>query len=794
MVTSLTIGVGGNVATFTLLDRVLFQSPPGVRDASLVRRLYIEQPEAGGLPYITEFSFPALQELAAESGEHARIEGYERRFDRSVEGVSSGVHVAYVSTGYFDLLGIRPESGRFFVADENAPANAGARVAVVSHDLWQRLAGSAADIRGDDAPLVAGHYVRIDSVPHLIVGVAQRGFDGTDLEPVGIWVPLAARPPFDEPLPLLERSTHSIELLLRLTKGTDPREIEVRLSAVYERNNRSADPWFDSFGRIVTAPLLKARGPYLFGLHDRDNMLLAKRLAAVGLVVLLVTVINVASLLLLRTIRRRHETAVRIALGASPSRLAAQLLSETWVLVLAAAALSALAGWWSGTLLRHALVFNPRWVTTPFPERAVMLAAALAMLSAFAGAFVPTLFSVCVNTLHALRINAHGGDYLGPRFRAVVLATQTALGLSLLVCGGLFLESLRRNAQLEPGIDVERLVTVNASGRRLSEGVAAETMAAIGRVAGVADVSNAASDISAGQTIAAVPAGEEFRPATRPTRANFVDHRYFESAGITVLRGRGIQHSDIRGSERVVLVSESMAAHFWPGRNPIGQCLVPVMTRTCLRVVGVFRDVRWGNRMQPAVDYYLPLAQSGSTQGHHFVVRTREEASPAIVARIQGVVDPLMSRDGRPPRVQRASSRLEALIRPWRAAAFLFAIYGVLALVSTAFGLYGSIHFDVSQRTHELGIRMALGAHHGHIIRAVVASATRSLTVGLAIGLVLILIGGRAIEPLLYETNRLSLTVLIPAVSVMIATALIAAAVPVRRLMRIDPAIALRAE
>jgi predicted permease len=783
-VASLAIGVGANVATFSVLDRVLFQSPPGVRDPSSVKRLYIEQPGAGRLPYAPEFSYPALRELSEASGELARIEGYESRQDRTVEGVAGRVTVAYVSGGYFDLLGVRPAAGRFFVSEEVQPLERGPRVAVISYRLWQMLSRSPSIGPGI-------HSVRIDSVPHEVVGVAEEGFDGVDLGLVGAWIPLGTRPPFEEPLPLLDRSTHSIQLLARLAPGANHQQLEARLTAVYALNNRS-DPWFESFGRIVTAPLLKVRGPYLFGLYDQQNMLLAKALAAVGLALLMVTITNVASLFLLRAIRRRHANAVRTALGATAAHLRSHVLIEAALVLAVAAALSVLLGWWVGALLRKSLVFNPHWSATPLPERAVILAVALATMGVLAAAMLPTTGAARVRALDALREGVHGGDYLGPRFRALVLTIQTALGLALLVCGGLFMESLWRLARIDPGFDAARLITVDASGRRMSPGSAAEAIAAISRIPGVARVANAASDLASAAPIVAHPLGVPPRAVTGPAQVNFVDTAYLATAGIALLSGRGIAATDVRGAERVAVISESVADEFWPGMEPLGKCLALGGGHTCVRVVGVVGDVQWNARAGVVGRYYLPLAQSPWTDGHHFVIRTNQKVEGETLASVQSVMADWASSESTRPRVQRVSDRLEALTRPWRTAAIIFILYGALTLVSTATGIYGSIHYDVSQRARELAIRLALGAQPRQIVEVVIASAGRSLACGLAIGVLLVLLVGGAIEPLLYATSRFSPVVLAASIAALVVTAILAAGVPVLKLTRIDAGMALR--
>jgi putative ABC transport system permease protein len=782
---SFAFGMGANVAIFAVLDRIVFQAPPGVTDPRSVRRIYAQGPGVTRSSFITHFSLPALLDFANGIPGPTRFEGYELLSDRSLDDGVARINVSYVTSGYFEMLGIRPSMGRFFVTDENRIGDA-RNVAVISDGLWRRNFGESRSI--------IGQTIRIDSISFTIVGVAQKAFEGLDLDVVHVWAPLSSRPAGSEPTALYDRGSRNLDVLARVTRGTDLRALEARMSTEYVRANGVIADFGDSL-RIITAPLLQSRGPVRFGSQDERNLSLAKRLAVVGIAILLVAVVNVASLLLMRTIRRRQEIAVRFALGASRWRLIAQLVSETMLLAAGGGMLALVVGWWGGSFLRTTLLSNIRWSAAPHAERAVLLTVALTVAGGLVVGLLPAFFAARNRPLDALRADSLGIDQTGSKLRFALLITQTSLCLALLSCAGAFLQSLRRASNTDAGFEPTELVTVDATGRRMSASQLEEGMTTFRSLPGVRAVANASADIRVGmQGAQLASAGDLTLPTAVPVSVNYVDSSYFRAAGIRVLTGRGIDARDVQGSERVAVVTEAAAKEFWGNSNSVGSCLTLSQNPSkCQRVVGVVRDVRWDLTERARPHIFVPLSQVPPRYGHFFVIRTQATSS-AMLASLNRAAAESFGMQPRAPNVQRVDDRLAPLTKPWRAAAALFLLFGVLALIAAATGIYGLVAYDIALRTREIGIRIVMGARPRDILTVVVGSASRAVAIGITIGLLGAVAAGRSVAAFLFETSPYDPLILCVAIMTLVAAAGAASLIPARRTLQIEPASALRAE
>jgi hypothetical protein len=324
VVVTLAFGIGGNVATLSLIDRLLFRAPPGVADSKLVRRVYAQLSIAGDASYFSEhFSVPDFLALAAAVNQQADVEAFTTSRDLPLGDGRIRVTVGHVSAGFLSELGLHAARGRLFTAEENRIGDP-RPVALMSHSLWTNAFG------GDSA--ILGQTVTVDGTRVTIVGVLPRNFVGITLDPVDLWMPLAAAAMQGGEPSGWTRNAVFLELVARLRPGVQDAALEQRLTAIF----RSAEPRRRRTARIVTAPLLAARGPVPLLPSVERNLSLAKHLYAVSSMVLLVAAVNVASLLLLRAVHRRREISIRIALGVSMRRLQAQLVIETLVLALGA--------------------------------------------------------------------------------------------------------------------------------------------------------------------------------------------------------------------------------------------------------------------------------------------------------------------------------------------------------------------------------------------------------------------------------------------------------------------------
>jgi putative ABC transport system permease protein len=785
LVLTMAVGVGGNVATLSTLDRLLFQAPPGLADPGAVRRIYARERFRHREPIVTaSFSMPDVSDFASVAGSSARIAGYASVANRVIGDDGPRVTISYITSDFFSLAGIRPTRGRFFTPDESALVPISPEPAVLSADLWRRAFASDSAILGRRFTLNAKEFI--------IVGIAPREFRGLDTDPVDLWAPVSARlDAAGEPW-VSNRDARFLSVVARIGPRSDWNELVGHLTLRSTQVHRT-DPWFDASNGVITAPLLMARGPIPLGRLTSRNLSLAERLGAVSLAVLLVTTGNVAMLLLMRTIRRRREIAVRLALGMSRRRLVVQLLTESLLLAAAAGGAALVLGWWSSTLLQSRLLSTIRTSASVIGHRSVVLAAVLAALVGLAAGLVPAIASRRYS-VNALRLDPSSIDPAGSRARALLLGTQTALCVLLIAFAGAFLQSLRRAATSDLGFDREHLITIVAPVG--SADVLPELMTAVGSLPWARSVANAMTDVApnGARGAFAIHGEPPLRDDQWPS-FNAVDAKYFQTVGLNMVRGRPLSERDVRGAEPVVVITESMAAALWHGHDALGACVYPLgdVTR-CRTVVGIVRDVRWDLAAPPSPHYYVPIAQMSRTQGRNSFVRTRDVAGAAEIADVDRIARSLVPDVAARPRAYIASELLEPQLKPLRAASLLFLVFGVVALISAAAGIYGLVSYDLAQRTRELGIRLALGAASRDVVRVVVTSGLQALSVGVGVGLVAAVASQRLIAAFLVDTSPVDPVVLGLVVLTVFLASVLAVITPALRAARVDPVIALRAD
>jgi hypothetical protein len=374
-----------------------------------------------------------------------------------------------------------------------------------------------------------------------------------------------------------------------------------------------------------------------------------------------------------------------------------------------------------------------------------------------------------------------------------LLATQVALCIALITVAATFQQSLIRLARTNLGVDRERLITVDASGQPLPKGAVREAINRIRTLPGIVAVANTSNDLSPGsaQGRFAIPGRDIALDLT--ASYNLVDTAYFRAAGTPVLKGRGLELSDFAGTGAVAVITESMAKAFWHRRSPLGDCVFVLGdTSRCVRIVGVAGDIRWDLSSPPQPHYYMPLGQYGMTQGQALVVRTRERASAEVVAAIDRIAAATLGNNVRRPRVARVADRLDRQIRPWKAAATLFMLFGILALVGSAAGVYATVAYEMAQRRTELGVRLALGANLLHLLRVVVRPVAMACAIGAIVGLGLAVAGGRVIAAFLFDTTPANLGALCIGVTTVTAAAFLATLAPSWRVTRLNLASVLR--
>jgi len=523
---------------------------------------------------------------------------------------------------------------------------------------------------------------------------------------------------------------------------------------------------------------------------------------AVAALVLLIACANVANLFLARALRRQRETAVRLALGVSRRRLMMQSVTESLVVALIGGAAALLVAQWAGAAIRSMLITTQGAPIGVLSDgRTLGVALGLAIGVGVLVGLVPSSLSGRGDIARTLRGGARGGMSEGARLRTGLLVTQGALSVVLLVGAVLFVRSLNAVKALPMGYDVDRVLLVSrvirgpfpsdsahVSLRRLllSTAQSHPGVEAAAWVSSAPFVSTSYTPLFVAGIDSVARLGVFTYQATTPD--------YFRTMGTRILRGRGFAAEDRFGAPNVAVVSESMARVLWPQRDAIGQCFrLRSDTMPCVTIVGVAEDmVQRDITATQRYHYYMPIEQFTRTFGNGMVLRLRGD--PAIEAEmIRAALQRVMS-GGSYLTVQPLREIVQNERRSWRMGATMFGAFGVLALIVAAVGLYGVIGYNVTQRMHELGVRVALGAQRADILRLVVGQSTRLAFAGIALGMVAAALASRWIQPLLFRQSATDPLVYVAVGTTMLLVSLAASAMPAFRAARADPNTALRAE
>jgi putative ABC transport system permease protein len=782
IVITIALALGVNVALFTVADRIFFQAPPGVVEPSAVRRLFAHQLGQGGREYtFDQFSTHDHENLAAASAGAASIEGYAFRGRRRVDDTPTPRNVAYATTRFFDVVGVRPYRGRSFSNDENIYGDP-KMVVLLSHSMWLAAYG------GDSA--ILGRAIRVDTSTFTVIGVLAPGFVGMDVDVVDLWAPLAALPSLGEG-PWWTRGFQVMRLFARLAPDANASGLAERLNVAY-RAGRPETVERDPGVRLEMAPLLQARSSLRYGRQDERNIALLQRLLGIGAIILIVGMSNVASLLLMRAIRRRREMAVRLALGVSRGRLVMLLFLESLVLSAIGGGASLFLTWITGDSIRQLLIANIQWPATLIDARVVAFTLIVTLVVAIGGGLAPATLAWKPDLMRQLRIGAFDTGRSGSRLRLSLLAAQTALCTLLLVAAGVFIQSLRRASSLDLGFDRDRLITVQLNAMSNVVSMAADRIAAL---PGVESVGRSSVDLRGGMIAGISFKNGDSIPAIMGPVSAEVNEDYGRAIGARLLEGRWISATDRGPSEPIVVINHTMANAYWPGRSPLGECFFVVnRSGPCRRIVGVVGDVRWDLTESPQRWFYVPMAQSYAQCCSTLTVRTRARATATTLVEIRRVLSEMGAWDAAPPTPRLVSERHEPIMRPWRVTGGMFLIFGALALAACAAGIYGLVAYDVTQRTHELGVRMVLGATSPDLLALVVMSGAKTVFVGLGIGVVASFATGRLLSSLLYETSAYDVFALALTTISLLVVATIASLLPALKATRIDAAQSLRVE
>ena len=784
----LTLGIGTNAAALSWIEGILIRPYPLVahQDRMVALSGTTRGGERGGLSYPDFFDFEKNSTLF-ESFIVDRIMGTTLsvgdRAERSVGGI--------VSANYFDALGVRPILGRGFRPEEGTGRNAHP-VTVISYLTWKNR------FKGD--PDIVGKTQFMNGVQHTIIGVAPEKFHGTFIGvSFNFWVPTSMQETFDNTgYKLEDRGTRWIESFAFLKPGVTRQQGEAELSAIAKRLENDFPETNRGHG-IEIFPLWKTPFNGAAGISPTLGIT-----AAVVFFVLLIACANVSNLLLARSLLRRHEMTMRLALGAGRRRLIKQLFTEGLLLSLIATLGGIAVAYWSRNALVLAFPSPAPGITIDYPGqldwRVLLLSVAICVGSTMLFALMPAIQSSHVDLSGALKSEGAGvvGGSGRSRLRSALVLVQVSLSFVLLAGTGLLLQSLLRMQNASPGFSTNNVITsvvdLFSAGYKLDRAKIFHTQL-LDRVRALPGVESAAltrlTPFSYNPPSSAPIEIDGYRAAPdEQPNADYlqVSEDYFSTLEIQLVAGREFTKNDDEKSLPVAIINETMAAKYWPGKSPIGQRLK--VKDKWMQIVGVAKTVNYETKLEaPKSFFYVPVRQNFFV-GNALLIRTRETpgAITNALAREVHALDPTLALY--------AADRLQAQVDgrgyTQRLAATLLAIFGGMALFLAAIGLYGVMSYSVSQSTRELGVRMALGATVRDLLRLVISRGLRLTIAGVAIGLAAALLLTRLMSDLLFKVSPRDPLAFGLALIILLAVALIACFLPARRATRVDPVQALR--
>jgi predicted permease len=783
----LTLGIGTNAAVLSWIEGILIHPYPLVAHQD---RMFALNATTRGESGYTGLSYPEFLDYEKNS---TLFESFVvdkiTATTLSVGDRAERASGAIVSANYFDALGVRPILGRGFRPEEDGGRNAHP-VAVIAYQTWK-------DRYGGD-PNIIGRTQHLNGVQHTIIGVAPEKFHGTFIGySFSFWVPVSMQETFDTPgYKLEDRSARWIEGYAFLKPGVTRQQADAELHAISQRLEKDY-PETNRGHDLSLSPLW--RTPF----NQAGNMtsMLAITMAVVFFV-LLIACANVSNLFLARSLLRRHEITMRLALGAGRRRLIKQLFTEGLILSVIAAVGGIAVAYWC----RNALVLS---FPSPAPGIVIDLPGQVnwrVLVSSVVICIGATMLFALMPAIHASHIDLSGALKTGgagvvagsnrSRLRSALVLIQVSLSFVLLAGTGLLLQSLQRMQKTSPGFSTDVIISrtdLVSAGYNLERAKAFETQL-LDRVRELPGVESATLTrlipftYGTFSTASLAIDGYQLAPNEQLNSSYLeVAEDYFKTLGIQIVVGREFQRTDDENAPPVAIINETMAAKYWPGKDPIGQRL-KVRDRW-LQIVGLARNVNYEDKLElPRTFFYVPIRQN-FLESNNLLIRTRETpgAIRDVLAREVHALD-LNLAPSAPFRVQEQVDRKGYT---QRLAATLIAIFGAMALFLAVIGLYAVMSYSVSQSTRELGLRMALGANAKDLLRLVVSRGLQLTAAGIVFGGIAALILTRLMGNLLYKVSPHDPLAFGSALAVITIASLAACFLPAWRATRIDPVQAL---
>jgi predicted permease len=800
VILTLGFGIGANSAMFGIIDRMLFRPPPLMTDPATAHRIYVNQTVRGKERASNVSMYARFTDLSRWTKSFSRTAGF------TVNDIAVGVgdaaremKVASVSASFFGFFDAPPQIGRYFSEAEDQPPE-GSPVVVLSDATWKANYGSRRD--------AIGSKIQVGPVVYTIIGVAARDFVGLwPGQPPAYFIPITSRGGSqgfgNAKTPWYKTYTWGwMSMLARRKPGVTIEAANADLTNAlrlsWEQHlleSRRMTPYAVARPRAIAGSILTERGP-----NTSSFAKVATWVAGVAVIVLLVACANVANLLLARAIRRRREIAVRLALGVSRGRLLAQLLTESTLLALLGGLAAVVIAQWGGAALRAGLMPQSAPTATFRDPRTLLFTAAAALFVGLLTGLAPVLQARRADLTGDLKAGSREGTFHRSRARVTLLVLQGAMSVILLVGAGLFVRSLGKVQSLRLGYDLEPVALVNLNMR----GVKLDSAATVAlrqrlheRAATIPGVASASLQTSmpfwSSWSVGLYVEGIDTVSRLGNFNLNAVSPEHFATFGTRIIRGRNFTNADGPSAQRAMIVSENMAKTLWPEKEALGQCIkVNADTMPCTYVIGVAENIRANSLTDdPGLYYYVPTAQFQPQSGGLFV-RTRgkvAEQTEAIRRELQREMPGAAYVTITP-----LSEILGGQTTSWKLGATMFAAFGLLALALAAIGMYSVIAYNVTQRNHEMGVRVALGAQGADLARLVVSEGVKLGGVGIAIGALMALWAGKWVKPLLFEQSPRDPAIFAVVTLTLLTVAVAASWIPARRASRVDPSVALRSE
>ncbi len=788
---SMALGIGANATIFSFVNELLLRPPAVERPEELVEVWNHNRLRSSSFDSYSGISYPKYEHYRDHNqvfSEMLAFDGDPSFISWSRKGQGEIIHGQYVSGNFFSCLGVKAALGRTFAPEEDRTSGTHP-VVVISHAFWQERLGAD--------PNVIGSTMALNGFSLNVIGVAPKGFNGLMIGVMpDVWIPLMMGPQTrHDPELLSRRSAYWILGVGRLKPGSTPTQARADLNVLVSQFDKSS-PNNNPAHEAAIFPTTLLPGP-LRGYVSAFSGLLMLVVA----LVLLIACANSASYLLAQATARRREIAVRAALGASRARLIRQTLAESMLLACISGGLGWLLARWTAPLL---LSFIPstlpvRFAVTP-DYRVFGFTLLVSLLAGLLFGLAPAWQGTRIDLVTSLKDGTGGGGLRKSRLRSLLVVGQVAVCSLLLVGGGLCLRSLFNAQSIDIGFETgNRLIaTLDLSSLGYSEARGKafydNLINGVKNIPGVESAS-LTSHLPLGTTSWGELVNiEGHQPPQGDSgfRVNSmsVGPDYFKTMGTAVLRGREFTARDAEGAPGVVIINEEMARRFWPDRDPVGDSLTMGSER--YEIVGVVKNGKYRSLgEQPRHFLWRPILQ-GYYARSTMVAKTSGDPASLLVAlrREISALDPNVA----PTQIGSLQGHLALALFPARIFGVLLSIFGLLALVLALAGLSGLIAYSVSQRTREIGVRMALGAGTRDVLKLVIGEGMLLTLIGMAVGLAVALGGTRFLSDVLYGVSAIDPLTFIVIALLLIGVALMACWLPARRATKVDPMVALRCE